>query len=84
MQVCFNVLQSINAEHQMDLIMAVADSFVNLQQHESALKYYMMLESCMANNVCLLTALCSFPPDSSKISLLYLCMCAELILVFLD
>ncbi|XP_010679206.2 uncharacterized protein LOC104894626 isoform X2 [Beta vulgaris subsp. vulgaris] len=49
-EVCFNVLQSINAEHQMDLIMAVADSFVNLQQHESALKYYMMLESCMANN----------------------------------
>uniref|UniRef100_A0A803KM38 General transcription factor 3C polypeptide 3 n=1 Tax=Chenopodium quinoa TaxID=63459 RepID=A0A803KM38_CHEQI len=49
-KVCFSLLQRENAEHQMDLIMAVANSFQNLNQHESALKYYMMLEGCLANS----------------------------------
>lgn len=48
--ICFSILQRENAEEQMDLIMAVANTFVNLHQHELALQYYLMLEGCVSKN----------------------------------
>ncbi|KNA25827.1 hypothetical protein SOVF_002940 [Spinacia oleracea] len=59
-EICFTLLQRENAEQQVEYIMAVANSFVNLHKHELALKYYLMLEGCVSTNelVSLKTAHC--------------------------
>ncbi|KAK9669365.1 hypothetical protein RND81_13G125200 [Saponaria officinalis] len=49
-EICFKHLERENAEHQADLIIAAANSFAELQQYESALKYYLMLEGCSSYN----------------------------------
>ncbi|KAL9243185.1 hypothetical protein vseg_017105 [Gypsophila vaccaria] len=49
-EICFRLLEKENVEHQADLIIAVANSFAELQQYESALKYYLMLEGCSSYN----------------------------------
>ncbi|CAO2824772.1 unnamed protein product [Amaranthus hypochondriacus] len=49
-ELCFSLLQKESVEHHMNLIMAVANSFVSLNQHQSALKYYLMLEGCASRN----------------------------------
>ncbi|XP_048500140.1 uncharacterized protein LOC104894179 isoform X2 [Beta vulgaris subsp. vulgaris] len=49
-EICFSPLQRENAEHQMDLIIAVANCYVDLHQHESALKYYLMLDGFASKN----------------------------------
>ncbi|KAL2936929.1 General transcription factor 3C polypeptide 3 [Bienertia sinuspersici] len=49
-EICFSPLQRENAENQLDLIMEVANSFADLHQHESALKYYLMVEGCISKN----------------------------------
>ncbi|XP_021733713.1 general transcription factor 3C polypeptide 3-like [Chenopodium quinoa] len=49
-EICFSLLQRNNVEQQMDYMMAVANSYVNLHQHELALKYYLMLDGCVLKN----------------------------------
>ncbi|KAH9622913.1 hypothetical protein KSS87_016470 [Heliosperma pusillum] len=59
-QICFRLLEKGVTEQQTDLIIAVANTFAELQQFESALKYYLMLEGCPLYNglVCLKIANC--------------------------
>ncbi|GMH25733.1 hypothetical protein Nepgr_027576 [Nepenthes gracilis] len=42
-EICFSLLQRESEDH-INLITAVANSFISLQHYESALKYYLMLE----------------------------------------
>ncbi|XP_074316928.1 uncharacterized protein LOC141653154 isoform X2 [Silene latifolia] len=59
-EVCFQLLERGIAEQQSDLIIAVANTFAELQHFESALKYYLMLEGCPSYNglLCLKIANC--------------------------
>ena len=66
MQFYFSTLQKDNAKLRMGLVMAVANSFMSLQHYESALKYYLMLEGCASNNVCI-SAKCFRLLDSSNV-----------------
>ncbi|GAB4839589.1 hypothetical protein Ancab_029112 [Ancistrocladus abbreviatus] len=49
-EICFSLLQWENANDHMDLITAVANSFMSLQHYESALKYYLMIDRCSPDN----------------------------------
>ncbi|XP_074313274.1 uncharacterized protein LOC141648479 isoform X2 [Silene latifolia] len=59
-ETCFRVLERGFAEQQTDLVILVANTFVELQQFQSALKYYLMLEGSPSYNgvVCLKIANC--------------------------
>ncbi|GMH02261.1 hypothetical protein Nepgr_004100 [Nepenthes gracilis] len=49
-EICFSLLQRQRVDH-INLITAVANSFISLQHYESALKYYLMLEENFSHRV---------------------------------
>ena len=72
LQFYFSALQKENAKLRMGLVMAVANSFMTLQHYELALKYYLMLEGCASNNVCLSAQSFRFLHSSNVVGLQFL------------